>query len=65
MTRASPVNRAHVNSPLIQLVVANLNLKGSTLFVTSCMLIKLSSLKFVIAFERRMRKNTQFYTHGR
>ena len=41
MTRASPVNRAHVNSPLIQLVVANLNLKGSTLFVTSCMLIKL------------------------
>ena len=24
-----------------------------------------SSLKFIIAFERRMRKNTQFYTHGR
>ena len=23
-----------------------------------------SSLKFIIAFERRMRKNTQFYTHG-
>ncbi len=24
-----------------------------------------STLKFIIAFERRMRESTQFYTHGR